>query len=231
VGWRQSLALAGVLGLITGVLVAAFLPSDSTGGGFRIDGGSLRKVLLDRQLILLGLGTMGFGFAYTDVSGFMNLYGVNELNVSPVVAGLVTSFITIVPIFTALWGGRAFDVIAAHRNIMVASIAGSGLALAIASVPTLYAAAACSVLGGVVTGIGYTFAFAGARELNRAGKEYESLAVGWVNSISLTGTSAPSFIFSQVAGKYGYGDAWLSGGLLTLAFVLPILLMVRIWRG
>lgn len=230
VGWRQSLALAGVLGLITGLLVAVYLPPDSHERVMKVDRGALRTVVFDRQLVFLGLGTLGFGIAYTDISGFMTLYGVKALGASGVLAGLATALVTVVPIFTALWGGRVFDIISNHRGVMLASLGASAVALAIGSYPSLYAAAVCSALGGVVTGIGYTFAFAGARELNPAGKQYESLAVGWVNSISLTGSFAPPIIFSYVFERFGYGDAWLWSGVLTLAFVAPVLLMVRSWR-
>ncbi|MDE1852697.1 MAG: MFS transporter [Thaumarchaeota archaeon] len=229
-GWRPSLMLSGGMGVLTGLLVAVFTPSDRDGALPRVDRSSLRTVIFDKQLVLLGLGTMGFGIIYTEVSGFMTLYGVNFLGASGIVSSLVASLLTVVPIFTALWGGRAFDFASRHRTIMVLSMLGSAGALALTAYPSLAAAAVSSALGGIIIGVGYTFAFAGARELNRAGKEYESLAVAWVNSISLTGSVFPSIFFSYVAESFGYGDAWLWSGLLTLAFVVPFVLMVEKWR-
>ena len=190
----------------------------------------LLRVLLDKQLVYLGLGAVGLGIANIDIMGFMTLYGVKALGLSGVLASVLTSLVTIVPIFTALLSGRAFDLISRHKWIMFASLLGSAAALALGSYPSLYAAAACAALGGAVSGIGYTFAFAGARELNRAGKEYESLAVAWVNGISLTGSFAPPLLFSFLAGSYGYQAAWFWSGVATLAFVVPILLTVESWR-
>jgi len=229
-GWRQSLVLAGALGLLTGVLVAAYIPPDSEYSLAKVNAESIRGVVLNRQLVLLGLGTVGFGFAYTIVSGFMTFYGVDSLHVSGTSAALATVFVTVVPIFTALYGGRTFDVLSKHRATMVACLVGSAASLAVVSYPSLYTAAAGSALAGIVTGVGYTFAFAGARELNRAGKEYESLAVGWVNSISLTGSFAPPIIFSYLVEGFGYQSGWLWSGVITLAFVVPIALMVEGWR-
>ncbi|MDG6988797.1 MAG: MFS transporter [Nitrososphaerota archaeon] len=229
-GWRQSLALSGGLGVLTAVLVAALVPGDAARSAPPVLKEPLLKVLLDRQLVYLGLGTVGLGIANIDITGFMTLYGVKSLGLSGVLAALLTSLVTIVPIFAALLSGRAFDLISRHKWIMLASLLGSAAALALGSYPSVYAAAACSALGGVVAGVGYTFAFAGAREMNRAGKEYESLAVAWVNSISLTGSFAPPLLFSFLAGTYGYQSAWLWSGVITLAFAAPVLLTVESWR-
>lgn len=229
-GWRPSLELSGALGVLTGALAAVFLPGEAKGPGFRVDRKSLVTVLRDRQLVLLGLGTLGFGVSYTDVSGFMTLYGVKSLAVSGITAGLATSLVTVVPIFTALWGGRMFDMFSSHKWVMAATLAGSGAAMGLVSYHSLYAAAIGSAVVGIVNGIGYTFAFAGARDLNRAGKQYESLAVAWVNSISLTGSFFPPVLFSFVAQRFGYGAAWLSAGVLTLLFIAPVALMVERWR-
>ncbi|MDG7010072.1 MAG: MFS transporter [Nitrososphaerota archaeon] len=229
-GWRPSLALSGGLGILTGVLVLALVPGDEARGALPVLKEPLLRVLLDKQLVYLGLGAVGLGIANIDIMGFMTLYGVKALGLSGVLASVLTSLVTIVPIFTALLSGRAFDLISRHKWIMFASLLGSAAALALGSYPSLYAAAACATLGGAVSGIGYTFAFAGARELNRAGKEYESLAVAWVNSISLTGSFAPPLLFSFLAGSYGYQAAWFWSGVATLAFVVPILLTVESWR-
>lgn len=230
IGWRPSVLFTGGLGVLTGVLVALFVPGESSRPRPGTNGEGLRDVLLDRQLIYLGLGTTGFGIASTVIAGFMTLYGVRSLSVSGELASGVTSLVYVIPIFTALWGGRAFDTFARHRMVMILSLLGSAAALALGSYPSLLAAAACSALGGVVSGVGYTFAFAGARELNKAGKEYESLAVGWVNSISLTGSFFPPIFFSYVVEKFGYQAGWFWSGVLTLAFLPPVLLMVERWR-
>jgi MFS family permease len=230
VGWRQSLALSGAVGVITGGLVVVYAPRDEVDDGFRVSGKALKSILADRQLILLGLGTLGFGIANTVISGFMVLYVVESLGYSGTVGGLVASLVTVVPIFTALWGGSFYDRISKHRQIMVLALLGSASSLALGAFPSVLAAAACSALGGVVAGIGYTFAFAGARDLNRAGPVYDTLAIAWVNSISLTGSFIPPVFFSFVVQAMGYPQGWLWSGALTLLFLVPVLLMVETWR-
>ncbi len=230
VGWRPSLAMSGALGVVTGVLVALFVPSDRSEVEFAVRAKTLWSLLKDRQLILLGLGTLGFSVANTIISGFMVFYLADSLGFSGEVAGLVASLVTVVPIFTALWGGRFYDSLTRHRPMMLLALLGSAAALALGALPSIYAAAASSALGGVVSGIGYTFAFAGARDLNRTAPEYDTLAIAWVNSISLTGSFLPPVFFSYVVELQGYPQAWMWSAALTLVFLIPIFLMVEEWR-
>lgn len=229
-GWRPSLELSGFLGLLTGVLVALFVPDGRSAADFRVERAPLMSVVADRQLVLLGLGTLGIGIANNIISGFIIYYQEDALGIQATTAALVGALVFAVPIFVSLWGGRLFDVASKHRALMLASLLGGAAALAIGAYPSVYAAAACSVIGGIVTGVGYTFAFAGARDLNRAGKEYDSLAIAWVNSISLTGSFFPPLLFSYAVHGYGYQSAWIASSLIMLVFLVPIFLMVEEWR-
>lgn len=229
-GWRPSLALSGGLYLVTGLLVLAFLPRDDASEEFAIKKEPLFAVLWDRQIVLLGLGVLGFSIGNTLITGFMVFYLERSLSVAGTIAGLTTSLITVIPIFTSIWGGRVYDTVSKHRVLMVVAMLGSAASLAIAGVGSIYAAAAAAVIGGVVSGFGFTFAFAGARDFNRSGKEYESLAISWVNSIQLTGEFFPPLFFSYVTEQLGYSQAWLWSAVLTIAFIVPVLLMVETWR-
>ena len=229
-GWRPSLALSGVMYAVTGFLVLAFVPRDDASEEFSITRRSLGAVILDRHIVLLGVAILGFSIGNTLILGFMVFYLEKSLAVNGTVAALVTALVTIVPIFTSAWGGRLYDNVSQHRRMMVGAILASAGSLAIASLGSLYAAAAAAALAGVAAGIGFTFPFAGARDFNKAGKEYESLAIAWVNSIQLTGEFFPPLLFSYVAGQFGYAQAWLWGAALTLVFIVPVLLMVENWR-
>ncbi len=227
-GWRLSLAISGGLGVLSGALTLLFVPGDERGAE-RVAGRPLMAILKDRQLILVGLGTLGIDMGNAIISGFMILYLVSIRAATATVAGLVACLVTLVPIFTSLWGGRIYDTMKGHRLIMAIAVVGSAVSLAFGAFPSVYAAVACTAIGGVVAGVGYTFAFAGARDLNKAGKEYEGLAIAWVNSIHLTGSVLPPVFFSLVAESLGYSQAWLWSAAFTLVFLVPILLMVDYW--
>jgi MFS family permease len=229
-GWRLSLTVSGGLGVVTGLLVMVLVPRDEVRAEFRVSLRPLVNILKDRHMILFGVALLGFDFGNTIISGFMIYYLANAEGVSGAVAGAVTSLITIVPIFAALIAGRLYDTRKDHRRLVTVALLGSAVALALASFPTLYSAAASSALGGVVSAIGYTFGFAGARDLNREGKEYEGLAISWVNSIHLTGSFIPPVLFSFIVETLGYAQAWLWSAAITLVFLGPMLLMVKTWR-
>ena len=229
-GWRISLTISGGLGVATGVLALLFVPRDQPSAEFKVSAKPLLNILRDRRLILIGLGMLGFDIGNTIISGFMILYLVNRLGVSGTLSGLIASLVTVIPIFAALWAGRVYDTISRHRMIMLVTILASAASLAFGAYPSVYAAVACSALGGVVAGVGYTFAFAGARDFNGEGKEYEGLAISWVNSIHLTGSFVPPLLFAYLAEQLGYSQAWLWSAAVTLIFVIPILLMAERWH-
>lgn len=230
VGWRESIAVGGIFGVISGLLVLVFIPQDGVRAEFEIKKERLARILLNRQLVLLGVATLGFSVGNTIISGFMVFYLNNALSVTGTIAGLVTSLVLFVSIFAAIWGGRLYDSVSRHRLVLAVALVGSAAGLALAAFPSIYTAAACSAVGGVVTGIGYTFAFAGARDLHRAEKEYESLAIALVNSISLAGSFLPPILFSYLVERLGYSQAWLWTAAITLLFLIPIFLMAESWK-
>jgi MFS family permease len=222
-GWRPSLLLSGGIGVVTGILVALFVPGDSTGIEFRVRLPALVNLLRGRPLILLGLGTLGLSAGNTLISSFMVYYLNTSLGVPLATSGLVAAMVVVVPMATAIWGGRLYDTMRKPKLLMMLSGGGMLLAMLLTSVPTLWTAVLGSVLGGIVSGVGFTVAFAWARDLNSAEPQYDGLAIAWVNGISLTGSIVPPLVFSAVAGTSGYVYAWLAGAALCMAFTLPLL--------
>jgi hypothetical protein len=80
-------------------------------------------------------------------------------------------------------------------------------------------------MAGAASGTGFTVAFAWAKDLNTAGKEYDGLAIAWVNGISLTGAFVPPLVFSTIAGTVGYGTAWAAGSIICLGLMVPVMLL------
>jgi predicted MFS family arabinose efflux permease len=230
-GWRESLVLSGGLGLLTALLVALCVPREARSSEFRVSRDAFFKVLGNGQLIILGLATLGLSVGNVLISGFMVEYLVKSLHYSPELAGLVSSMVVVLPIFTAIWGGRVYERAARPRTVMVLVVLGSGLALLVCSFPSIYAALACAVVGGVAAGVGFTFAFAGAKDLNRAGPSYDGLAIAWVNGISLTGAFLPPLFYSYAVGSWGYPAAWQASAALCLVFLVPMALMAERFRG
>ncbi len=53
-------------------------------------------------------------------------------------------------------------------------------------------------------------------------RHYETLAVSFVNGLSLFGAFWVPFVFSIIVLYFGYPTAWLIGGFLTILFIIPI---------
>ena len=221
-GWRSTLVLSGGLGVLTGLLVIALIPRDAGNSPFRFSAERLGRILSDRNLIVLGLGSLGSNLGSVLISSFMVYYLQASLGETYAVAGIVAAMIVVLPIYTSLWGGRLYDRTRKPRRLLILSGLGMTSALLVAAAPTLQAAAAGAVLGGIAVGPASTISFAAARDLSRVEKEYEGLTIGWVNSISLTGSFWPPLVFSYFARSFSYSAAWVAGGAMCFLLLVPL---------
>jgi MFS family permease len=221
-GWRSTLVLSGGLGLLTGLLVVALVPKDAENIQFRFSNNKLRRILSDRNLIILGLGSLGSNLGSVLISSFMAYYLQASLGETAAVAGIVAAMIVVLPIYTSIWGGRLYDRTRKPRRLLVLSGLGMTTGLVVATSPTLPAAATGAALGGIAVGPASTINFAAARDLTSVEREYEGLTISWVNSISLTGSFWPPLIFSYFARSFNYSAAWLAGAAMCFLFLVPL---------
>jgi len=226
-GWRPSLVLSGGLGVTAALLVIILVPKEETDNHFQITSAKLKAILRKKILAKLGLGALGSNLGSVLISSFMVFYLQSQLGQTGAIAGLVASLIVVLPIATSVWGSRVYDRVRKPKRILVASGLGVVAALIVSSYATLSGAFLGAFIGGVAVGPASTVAFAAARDLSGVEKEYESLVIGWVNCISLTGSVWPPLVFSYLAGLYGYPAAWLGGSILSLVFLLPMFFLAE----
>jgi MFS family permease len=70
---------------------------------------------------------------------------------------------------------------------------------------------------------GFVIVYAKAKEINRSQPHYQTLAVSYVNGISLFGVFWVPVLFSFIVNGLGYEVAWLLGALVVILLVFPIL--------
>ena len=227
-GWRPSLVLSGSLGLLSGLMTIVLVPKDKRTDGFRLSAVKLGAVIRQRNLAVLGLGALGSNLGSVLISSFMVYYLQTSLGEPDAISGLIAAMVVFLPILTSLWGGQIYDRLKKPRRILVISGFGMVAALVACSIPTLWGAALGAVIGGAAVGPASTVAFAAARDLSRVEKEYESLTIGWVNCISLTGSVWPPLVFSYFAGSFGYTAAWLGGASLSLILLIPLIFLTQL---
>jgi len=220
IGWRSSLAAVGLLGLFTSVLLWFLVPKDTQRSDFKVKPRHLRLVLLNKWLIVLSIAVLGLQLGSTVYSNFMAYYLESVAHLKVGEAGIIASLASLFALASAPYSGRLFDRYDNTKRLLLASGVLMAIGVGVAFLGTVYSAILSGIMVGIASGAGFTFGFSAARASNRLDKEYETLAVSWVNSISLSGDFVPPLLYSYVAIQYGYSPAWLF--MATLAFVLII---------
>ena len=214
---------------------------------FQIMKSNIGKVLFDRNLFAFGLVLLGAQIAWGLPLTFIVFYLEDYLKVNPSTAGLIAGLGLISGIISAPIFGRIYDK---TKNIMrflliyglVMSIGVAGIAITTIAPLGLYIAGISNVLVGIFSSAVFTIAYASAKETNRKRRteisneddmkstttkhSYDALAIGWVNGLSLFGAFWVPIFFSFVVQHLGYVTAWLLGGISSLLFVLPSLVIM-----
>ena len=220
-GWRSGLILGGLLGLGTSLLLAFFAPKDNLRSDFQIDLHCLKLILSNRLLIVLSIALLGISIGSAVVQNFMAYYLEKVGNVGVGEAGVIASLSVASAFITGPFSGRVFDRFRNVNWLLLMTGVVMAIGIGIAFIGTLYSAITSSVLVGLASGAGFTFGFAAAREANRLGSEYDTLAVSWVNSLQLSGTFVSPLLFSYFVIAFGYGYAWLCIALIAFLLILP----------
>lgn len=224
VGWRASLAVGGLLGLASSLLLMFFVPVDSRRLDFKVEVAHLKSVLANRWLVILSIAMLGLQAGSTIFSSFVIDYLHNTLDVGVGEAGIVAALVSTLSLLSSPFAGRLFDRSGNAKKLMLGSGTLMVLGVGIGFFGSIYAAILAGILIGLASGTGFTFAFAAARESNRLDREYEALAVSWVNSLQLVGNFGPPLLYSYMVIRYGYSNAWLSIALLALILALPLVI-------
>jgi MFS family permease len=156
------------------------------------------------------------------VQNFMPYYLENVYNVGVGEAGVITSLVAASAFVTGPFVGGVFDKFGNAKRLLLMTGVGMAVGIGITFIGTIYSAIASSVLVGLASGAGLTFVFATARETNRLGSEYDTLAVSWVNSLSLLGSFVSPLLFSYFVIRLGYNYAWLCIALLAFLLIFPV---------
>jgi MFS family permease len=223
IGWRSSLVLSGAIGLPTVVLLLISTSPESQRSDFKVDIRRLKPILLNKWLVAMGVAMLGIGVGGMVVGNFMTYYLENVTHINVGEAGTIASLVSLFALVTAPLSGRMFDKSGNAKKLLFSSGALMTFGVGIAFVGTVYSAILSCVLVGLASGAGFTFAFSAARETSKLDPEYETLAISWVNSISLFGQFGPPLLFSHLVIQYGYPPAWLCLAVLTFILMVPVL--------
>jgi MFS family permease len=235
VGWRISLVISGILGIVSGLFLVFTLARGkekmkdkgqqqqfhSSYGTIKLS--DLRQTLLNKSLIILGLALLGIQIGWNVISTFTVFYLKDHLHISPTIAGLVGSLSLVsILVFSPVFGG-IYTKVKNSKNLLLLCGVALSISISIIALNTFYAAIISIILAGFFAAGGFIIPYAKAKEINEKYQPmYQTLAVSFVNGVSLFGAFWVPLLFSGIAKHSGYSMAWMLGSLLTLVLVLPL---------
>ena len=224
-GWRASLVLSGGLGISTAILLRSTLlrDVDEISTEFKIKVSQVFATLFNKSLIILGITLLGFQAGSSMILTFTVFYFVDHLKINPIDAGLIGSLNLIVALASSPFFGKLYDKIGNARKLLFISGIISASSLVGFATDSLYAITALILISGFFLSAGFVIVYAKAKEINKAQPQYQTLAVSFVNGLSLFGVFWVPVFFSSIVSSSGYEIAWLLGGLVIIILILPVI--------
>src|SRR5919106_326392 len=258
-GWRTSIVLSAIAGLITLVILQMWLPKideprPNQGGdtrpdpnneykektqdigseidveqrrfSFKIKFGHVKDILLNKSLIKLGLVLLGFQVGSGLIWSFIVFYLADHIKIDPAIAGLIGSLNLIVALISSPIVGKAYDKLGNARKLLAISGIISAVSVMLIGVlqSQVYLIGISVVVAGFFLSWGFVIVYVKAKQVNtQSPPTYQTLSVSYVNGISLFGAFWVPILFAYIINQFGYMSAWIVGGVIFLALVLPIL--------
>jgi len=224
-GWRASLILSGGLGISTAILLKSALLRgvDEISNEFKIKVSHVFATLFNKSLIILGITLLGFQAGSSMILTFTVFYFVDHLKIDPTDAGLIGSLNLIVALASSPFFGKLYDKIGNARKLLFISGMVSASSLVGFATDSLYAIMALILISGFFLSAGFVIVYAKAKEISKAQPQYQTLAVSFVNGLSLFGVFWVPVFFSSMVSSLGYEIAWLLGGLVIMILILPVI--------
>jgi predicted MFS family arabinose efflux permease len=180
VGWRVSLMLSGVLGLVTALLMIMTIPRSNIPlkYGARMDNknsqpsrkaeklkiSDVLRVLLNRTLIYLGIILIGIQAIWAVELTFIVIY-LESLGFAAALAGIIASLPLIFAIVSAPLVGGLYDKVKDARTILLICGVGASMAMVGLSLGSLYLTIISVILTGFFSGGAFTVVYEKARTL------------------------------------------------------------------
>jgi MFS family permease len=248
-GWRISLLIGGALGLLTGLILIISLSrrhskTDSqdkrsfsllkdtqvvdTVVKSNIAGSStnsgLRQTIFSRSLIILGLNLLSFQAGSSIMLTFIVFYLADALRIDYTLAGFVGSLNLVIALCFSPVFGRMYDRTREAKKILIISGFAAAVSVWGMAVPSIYIIIPSLIISAIFLSAGFVIVYAEAKRSSivyHLDPKYQTLAVSYVNGISLFGAFWIPILFSFAVNRFGFAVAWILAGLIVLAFILP----------
>ncbi|HZD34743.1 MAG TPA: MFS transporter [Nitrososphaeraceae archaeon] len=193
---------------------------------FRSRFGHVQHILLNKSLIKLGLVLLGFQIGSGLIWSYIVFYLADHIKINPAIAGLIGSLNLIVAIVSSPIVGKAYDKLGNARKLLAISGIISAVSIMMIGVlqSQVYLIGISVVVAGFFLSWGFVIVYVKAKQVNtKSPPAYQTLSVSYVNGISLFGAFWIPILFASLSNQFGYMTAWVVGGAIFLALVIPVL--------
>jgi len=223
-GWRESILFGGTLCLFSTLVAMWLLPTDAPLTTPTHMMSDLRRVVFNKQVLIISIAFLGAGGATALVANFMVYYLEQHLGLQVESAGLIGGLTYLLPVLSSPFFGRLYDRGHSEKSILLWGAALLSIGIGIAALGSIPSAVVSVLAVGLATGIFFTVGFSAARDRSPT-REMDSFTVGLVDSFSLLGSFAAPLYFSVIVLDYGYPSAWLVGGAVAMVLAIPLVLL------
>ena len=249
-GWRSSLLIGGALGLVTGLILIVSLSrrysktesedknsfsvfndahvvdtvAKPSIAGSGTNSSGLRRTIFSRSLIILGLNLLSFQAGSSLILTFIVFYLAGTLRIDYTIAGFVGSLNLIIALFFSPIFGRIYDRTREAKKILIISGFTAAVSVWGMAIPSFYIIIPSMIISAIFLSAGFVIVYAEAKRSSvvyHLDPQYQTLAVSYVNGISLFGAFWIPILFSFAVDHFGFALAWLLAGLIVLTFILP----------
>ncbi|HYB04284.1 MAG TPA: MFS transporter, partial [Nitrososphaerales archaeon] len=223
-GWRATLEIDAAAGFAVGLAFFLIIPREKMREDFSIHVPKVRNVFLDSWLLTVGFSLLGLEFASALVGNFMVYFLSSGLKESALFAGIVGSVLPAAGVASSAYFGRIFDRTKKTKLLILSLGVLSAAGLAISALNTLSGSVLSTLMVGYFSSAGFIVCVAAARKLSEKHEmEYEVLGVSWVITMSLVGSFFGPIFFSFAVISFGYVQAWIFSGLISIGFFAPLI--------
>ena len=226
IGWRSSLLFSGILGLLCGLFLILILKNEKAVNfaKIKLNYEEIKNILSNKSFFILGLTLLSFQIGAILLLTFVIFYLINDLQVHPSLAGIIAGLSFVVGIFSSPIFGKIYDKIIDPKNLLLISSIISAICISLLYFDSILITIFSILISSIFLSAGFVIVYAKTKQIsNNHNPKFQTLAISHVNSIGLSGSFFIPYIFSYLVNNYGYSISWLLGGIIIMAFSIPIL--------
>ena len=228
IGWRVTIALNGIVGLLAGLLLITLpdapvyeetkMALEGTAASFS----AIKNIIFDKWILVVCVVLTCLEIGSVVGSNFMVYYLEKQLTVAPAIAGSIATLIPVGGVIATVLFGRLYDKFGNARLLMLVSGVICSGGLAIVAIGNLASAAITSALVGFGNNSGYVVGVALAGKIASKEKRLEVIGIAWTLSVSLLASFFAPILFSFLAVNFDYPIAWIGSALVMFVLLVPV---------